>query len=197
MKIGVTIILCFIAVVAQAEDGKQSDLETYIEGIRASGISEMGRNHLRMIAGICVGSTILEYRFDEASGRYWPSYMSAKCPKPGAVALEIESWRKFKVSESDKLLPRLKPFADANGSGFVTTEEASEFRWLIEYGYLAERVIRDSGRELAYLAKASGKEPKEAGERLAAYKELARRIIDAGVAEPPDPAAADTKQALE
>ena len=187
MKVSAIIILCLLAVVAMAQAGKQSDLETYIESIRTSGMSEVGRMQISSVAGICCGSTILTYRPDEVSGRYWPSYTSATCPKPDADTPEIKRWKTLKVSETDVLIRRLKPFADADSSGFVTTDEGSAFRNLIEYGFLAEQVIRDKGPDLEFLAEASGTDPKAAGERLAAYKDLARRIIDSGVAELPFP----------
>ena len=194
MKISVIAVLILCVVPAMAEEEKQSDLESYIEGIRASGISEMGRNQVYSVAAICCGSTVLTYRSDEASGRFWPSYTSATCPKPEADPPEIERWKELKVSETDLLVPRLKPFADTDGSGFVTTEEASDFRYLIEYGYLAQQVAQDQGANAKFLAKASGQDPKDAMDRLATYKELARKIIDSGVAELPYPEFAESAE---
>jgi len=186
MKITLIVIVCLIPVVSLAGE-KQSDLDTYIEGIKASGMSEMGRGQISSVASICTGSLILEYRFDEASGRYWPSYTSATCPKPDSDPPEVERWKQLMVSEKDQLVPRLKQFADADGSGFVTTFEASEFRYLIEFGYLAGQLFRSGVADLEDLSKASGRDPKDAGDRLTAYKNLARKINDSGVAELPYP----------
>jgi hypothetical protein len=85
---------------AQSQGGGGTDLEAYLEEIRASGISEMGLSHIRSIASICAGSSILEYRVDEVSGRYWPSYMSATCPDPNAEAPELEQWKKLRLEET-------------------------------------------------------------------------------------------------
>ena len=174
---------------SQTEDG--SDLEAYIEEIRASGISEMGRSHVRSVSGICSGSSILEYRVDETSGRYWPSYTSATCPKPNADTVEIKEWKMLRLSEADMLANEFTRFADADGSGFVTTKEAADFRWLVEYGYLVAQVIRDEGPNVDFVVRASGKDVEEAVSRMEEYKALARRITEAGVTGLPDITVAD------
>lgn len=193
MKMTLIFISCLLPLLALAGEGQQSDLNNYIEGIKASGISENGRNQIYTIASICTGSMILDYQFDESSGRYWPSYMSATCPKPDADPPEFARWKELMATESDQLVPLLKPFADADGSGFVTTDEASDFRFLIEFGFLAEHVFHSRGANLDALSKASGREPKDAEARLSAYKTLARRIMDSGVAELPFPELANAE----
>jgi hypothetical protein len=166
--------------------GDGADLTAYLDQIRASGISEMGRSDLYMIAGICSGSTILDYKKDPDSGQYWTSYMSATCPKPGADAPELTRWKALKVSETEAMVSQFKPIADADGSGFVTTKEAASFRYAMEYGYVVARVVRDEGASIESVARASGKDVESARRALAEYKELARRATAAGIACLPD-----------
>jgi hypothetical protein len=61
-----------------------ADLDAYLEEIRESGMTEMARASLRAVAGVYLGHLLLEYRLDEASGRYWPSYRSTVCANPAA-----------------------------------------------------------------------------------------------------------------
>ncbi|HEX6791541.1 MAG TPA: hypothetical protein VF247_09545 [Candidatus Krumholzibacteria bacterium] len=169
-----------------AQQKESSDLEAYLAGIRAAGISEVGRGQVSMVAGICCGATILDYRKDEASGQYWPSYMSATCPKPNADPPELEKWKKLRRSETDMLADKLKLYADADGSGFVTTAEASEFRDLVEFGYLVAQVNRDEGTSAALIARATGASPEDVARKTKTYDALARRIAEAGVTKLPE-----------
>jgi hypothetical protein len=101
------------------------------------------------------------------------------------------------LSEADILVDQLKPFADADDSGFVTTEEAADFRWLVEYGYLVAQVIRDEGPSIDFVARASGKDLGDAERRVEEYKALARRITEAGVTDLPDVTVADAGSPFE
>lgn len=180
------LLFLLFAGMPRAQEKDSADLKAYLDEIRASGASEGARSAVRMIAGISSGATILEYRLDEASGRYWPSYMSATCPNPNATNPELEQWKLLRRSETDILSEKLKPFADADQSGFVTTQEADEFRSLIEFGYLVAQVNRDEGTSVALVARASGLDEGEAKRRVDAYQALALRIRNADVTELPE-----------
>jgi hypothetical protein len=117
--------------------------------------------------------------------------MSATCPKPDADTAEIKQWKELRLSETDVLVNELKRFADVDGSGFITTREAGEFRRLVEYGYLVAQVIRDEGPNLDFVVRASGNDAEEAVRRMEEYKALARRISEAGVTDMPDITVAD------
>jgi hypothetical protein len=186
MRNAVFAMMCLLLAVGISQaQGEKSDLEEYIETIRAWGMTETGRMQIRSVANLCAGATVLEYRKDDASRRYWPSYTSATCPKPDADPPEVERWKSMRMSEADRLVGGLREFADADGSGFVTTEEANDFRYLIEFGYLVAQVARDEGPGIDRVAQASGMEPADAQARLDAYQALANRITAAGVAELP------------
>jgi hypothetical protein len=170
----------------RAAAGDGADLAAYIETIRASGMSETATSAIRTVASIVSGATILSFRPDPSSGQYYPSYMSATCPKPDADEPELTQWKQMKTSESGALLPRLKPFADADGSGFVTTEEAMTFRYLVEFGYLAEQAARDEAPSMEVIARAAGKDAAATEVELRRYTTLSKRVADAGVAGLPD-----------
>jgi len=175
----------------QAGDG--ADLNEYLQGIRASGISEVGKGQLIMVAGICAGATIFQYQVDKASGRYWPSYTSATCPKPDADPPELEKWKLTKRSDTEILADKLKAFADSDQSGFVTTQEASDFRYLVEYGYLVAQVVRDEGATMELVTRASGKDAATASRELSRYRALTHRLAGVGVTCLPDATVSDAQ----
>ena len=177
------VVFAFTQVAGAQQKG--SDLEAYIEGIRTSRISETGRSQVLSVACVCAGATILEYHKDADSGRYWPSYTSATCPKPDADPPQVVMWKKLRSSDADMLTDKLKPFADADGSGFVTTKEADDFRWLVEFGYLVQQVNRDEGTKASLIARASGLSTADVAQRVKSYDALAHRVHDAGVTELP------------
>ncbi len=163
----------------------KSDLDAYIEEIRASGMSEMAKNSVGMIASVCDGTRLLEYLPDPASGRYFPKYTNTTCSIPDAGTRSGERPKEVRETESDRLVKELKRLADEDDSGFVTTKEAVELRSLIEYGYLAAQVSKDDGASLETIARASGKDVRDAGVQLAKYKKSAQELREAGVAELP------------
>lgn len=180
----ILLLACLVAVAsslvsASPEDG--ADLKAYIESIRASGMSENAQMQIRSLAGIACGASILKYIEDDESGRYWPSYTSATCPNPNADAPELTKWKKVKTDESALLVPKLQPFADADGSGFVTTEEGTRFRYLLEFGYMAAQAIEEHGPTIESVARANGTDIEPTKERVREYVTLATRIRDAGI----------------
>jgi hypothetical protein len=179
-----TLLCALFAVASHAERvqaGDGADLTAYIESIRASGMSEMGKSMISSVAYIASGATILSYRKDPESGQYWGSYMSATCPNPTADPPELTRWKQTKTDESASLVEKLKPFADADGSGFVTTKEGSDFRFLLEFGYLADQAIRDEGSQIETVARAAGLDVAATEARVREYTAIAKRISDAGV----------------
>jgi hypothetical protein len=178
------VLLSLSAHSTSAGDG--ADLAAYIESIRASGMSEMAQSQIGSVASIVAGASILTFRANTESGRYWPSYMSATCPNPNADPPELTRWKTHKTDERSVVLQQLKPFADADGSGFVTTQEGGDFRFLLEFGYLAAQVIRDEAATVQAIARASGKDVADAEASLREYAALSKRITEAGVAGLPE-----------
>ena len=188
MKVKVLLIASLVLVLAASASlaGDSPDLASYIQSIRDSGMSEMARSQILSVAGISCGASILTYHADPASGRYWPGYRSAVCPKPDAEEPELTMWKTTKRSETQDMIPRLRPFADADGSGFVTTEEGTTFRFDMEFGYLADQVAREESATIEALAKASGLSVEEARAKLLHYLSLQQRIAAAGIATLPE-----------
>jgi hypothetical protein len=187
-----TFVLVSISI-HSASAGDGADLTAYIESIRASGMSEAAQMQVGSIASVVAGATILTYQVDPESGRYWPGYMSTTCPNPNADPPELTRWKSLKTDESAVVLEQLKPFADADGSGFVTSQEGSDFRWLLEFGYLAAQTIRDEEATVQAIARASGKDVAATEASLREFAALSERITAAGVAGLPEVVVPGTK----
>ena len=56
----------------------------------------------------------------------------------------------------------LKAFADQDGSGFISTQEANDLRDLLEFGILMKQVEAESRPSVSALAEASGLSPESA-----------------------------------
>lgn len=183
MKFLSSLSIAVVAVgsLATAAPGDGADLTAYIESIRASGMSENAQMQIRSVAGIACGASILKYVEDKESGRYWPSYTSATCPNPKADAPELTKWKKVKTDESAELVAQLQPFADADGSGFVTTEEGTQFRYLLEFGYMAAQAIEEHGPTIESVARANGTDIDATKERVREYVTMSARIREAGI----------------
>ncbi len=178
-----SILLFFLVVFAPgaATAGDGPDLTAYIESIRASGMSENASMQIGSVASILAGGTVLSYQKDPESGRYWGSYMSTTCPNPNADPPELTRWKQLKTDDTSKVRQQLRPFADADGSGFVTTSEGSDFRYLLEFGYLAAQAIRDDGATIEAVSRADGKDIAATEARLRKYLALSKQLSDAGV----------------
>jgi hypothetical protein len=174
-----------IVVLSAAPDHVRSEdtaeLTAYIESIRASGMTEGAQSSVRMVAGILAGATLLTYRPDPESGQYWASYMSTSCPNPNADPPELNRWKKMKIDESGVVLQKLGPFADMDKSGFVTSNEGHEFRYLLEFGYLASQALRDGEASVATVARAYGQDASATQAQLRKYVEVSTRITNAGI----------------
>ncbi len=173
--LALAVLSALIAVDAVA-GGDPPDLLEYIARIRESGMSESARGALGMIAGVRAGSTILKYERADGSPRYWATFTSTGCPLPGADPGKVAEWQASLRAKEEAEFERLKPLADKDGSGFVSTEEGNEFRELMEFGVLAEQVREAEGPGLEKVAMASGLEMKEAEAKLERYRSLLGRL---------------------
>ena len=181
MRFRVTVPLVLFFSLALAGAGEPSDLKQYIAEIRTSMMSESARSSVGTMAGIHLGHTTLEYQEDPASGRYWPSYMSNFCPKPGADPSEVKDIRAELKMAVDQEIKVLRPMADLDDSGFVTSEEGSKLRQLVEFGYLAAAVIENETPTVAAIAKASGLSEAQVRDRLNQYKAFTEAVGKAGL----------------
>jgi len=58
--------------------------ETVTEEVKEWGMSESAWRDMHVVASILTGGTSLEFRKDETSGIYWPSYSSTTFTNPNA-----------------------------------------------------------------------------------------------------------------
>lgn len=178
-------IACFLALLphglAAQTAAEPPDMQKYIEGIRQYGMSEMGKSALTTVASIRNGFT--ELAFPEGpDGSFGMSYSSLLCKNPN---MDPELARKEKEEAETRNgleMIRLKPLADADKSGFVTTEEGMQFRQLVEFAY---RIAYISGREdndMQKTCKAIGMFEDAVKQKLVDYEKLQEELKRLGLA---------------
>jgi hypothetical protein len=111
----------------------QQDLDEYIAKIKKAGMTEDAGGSIRTVAAILSGAS--SFTVERAAEGYRRMYSSALCFRPGTEKSE-EAMRLRKEIEDrmEKLFPVLRKLADADGSGFVSSEEGHKLRETIEFG---------------------------------------------------------------
>ena len=92
---------------------------------------------LRAVAGVQLGHILINYHIDEASGLCRPRFINRVCPSPQADPEELRGQQEELQEELHEHILLLRSGADADDSGFVTTEEGARFRELFEFGHQA------------------------------------------------------------
>ena len=128
---------------------------------------------LREVAGVQLGQVMITYDIDEASGRYKPRFTNEACLNLQADPAQLKKQLEALQDELHEHVLLLGPGADADGSGFITTEEGARFRDLFEFGLLAAHCFENESAGPESLARAVGLDPEGADGRLKAYRELA------------------------
>lgn len=164
---------------AQAQD--PPDLESYIAKIREQGITESGKNQIMTVASIRLGQSLLTFDEDPQTGRYVPTFRSTTCPVPGADPAKTAQLQAELAAARDAEFNALKPLADADGSGFVSSEEGAAFRTVFELGSLARCVVDHRGYSKAAICRASGLDEATVDARLSMLDELGKRAAAAGL----------------
>lgn len=136
------LVLALAAGASAQGSGDPKDMAECIEQIRARGMSEGAWGAVAMIAGMRVGGSSMEFGKDESSGIYFTSFTGKRCALPNEDPAEAQRERMQYQYRLDAEISRLKPLADADGSGFVGTEEGMAFRKLCEFGYKASFVAK-------------------------------------------------------
>lgn len=157
------------------------DLVSYIEKIRAQGITDSGKSQIMMVVVIRLGQSTLTFDEDAQTGRYAPTFQSATCPVPGADPAETAQWQAELAAARDAEFVALRPLADSDGSGFVSSEEASTFRSVFELGLLAQGVVEKHGYSRAAICRASGLDEATMDSRLSRLDELGKLVAAAGL----------------
>jgi hypothetical protein len=161
-------------VITRAEEPR--DFLDYVAKARESGMTESAQSSLMSIASIRTGGTLLKFTKSSAAGQYGRSYSSVGCPVPGADPEKVAKFQAdLKAKETTDLLA-LRKYADADGSGFVSTREASSFRDLMEFGLFADFILHDEGGDLDALARASFMKAKDVRGRIESYDRVAEGL---------------------
>ncbi len=165
-----------------AEDPTDSnDFMVYVEQIRRWGMTENARMSIRMIASIEAGTTILSFQKDDSSGAYWTRYMSASCPKPDMSKTERQELRDELDAKITPLIEKMRPIADMDNSGFVTTEEAAQFRAIVEFGYRAFHVLTEEGHDIKKICAGLSMNEEQIRESAKQYEEVLVKARAAGL----------------
>lgn len=160
---------------AFAGEEMPADLKAYIEEIKAAGMTEQAAGAIRMVAAIETGSTVLQIETDEKGKVSSHQYTAALCPRPGMSEEARAELRKQMDAMNAKVkseMERLKPLADTDGSGFVSTEEGGRFRNLYEFGKGVLVVTADGLRDGGQVAERLQMPVDKLRTDLAAYAEI-------------------------
>jgi hypothetical protein len=122
--------LLILALASSAAAGPQR--EGHAEEAVRYRMSEGALGRLTQIAELRTGVTVLSYEKDNMTGKYFPSYSSSVCPIRGATRLQALFAAGKRDIEPELL--RLRTVADADNSGFVSSDEASLFGEMVEFG---------------------------------------------------------------
>jgi len=188
MKVLVT-FLAILAVIPAALFSQNSadpaDLQAYLKEIRQSGMSEMGKGALLMIAAIRNGYTELFFQ-QTPDGSYGMGYANLLCKNPNIDPDIARKEREVAEMKNGLEMVRLKPLADADKSGFVTSVEAMQFRQLVEFGYRIAYLAAQEHNDMQATCKAMGIFEDEVRQKLAEYRGLQERVNQLGLAPLPD-----------
>lgn len=170
------------AAVAGTRDDAPADFLAYVEEIRKAGMTGFAAGEIQAVAGIRTGETLLRFQETDTPGEYARSYMGTSCALPGADKGRVAQLQAALRKKTEEDAEALKPYADLDGSGFVSTEEGISFRDLIEFGYLGAFIIREKEPSLDLIANAAYLAPEEAAKKIARYNAMAERL-NAGTAQ--------------
>jgi hypothetical protein len=158
------------------------ELADYLEKIRASGMSEGAESSLRMIASLRIGQTLLTFEKEAETGLYGRTYTSGTCPRPGMTPEQLEALKKTTLESSQKEMDRLKPLADLDHSGFITTEEGARFRSIVEFGIEAAYICQHEPCTPASVSHALGIAKPAFSDLLSRYQDVRRRATELHIA---------------
>lgn len=151
------------------------ELSEYLEAIRASGMSEGAQTSIRNVATLRTKQTLLTFEKDAESGHYGRVYRSGACPIPGATPQQLEAWKKQMLARAQPEVNRLRPLADLDQSGFVTTEEGGRFRATYELGMEVSYICQHEPCTLKSVSQAMGTTPSALSDSLRDYRTLCDR----------------------
>jgi hypothetical protein len=178
-------IACFLVLLpyglAAQTAAEPPDMQKYIAEIRQYGMSEMGKSALTMVASIRNGYTELTFP-ESPDGSYGMAYSNLFCKNPNADPDLARNEREVAEMKNGLEMIRLKPLADADKSGFVTTEEGMQFRQLVEFVYRIAYVSGLENNDMQKTCKAMGMFEDAVRQKLADYEKLQEQLKELGLA---------------
>lgn len=168
----------FLALLSLLDPGVAHAQQDLVE-IREQGMSEAAARSLTTVASIWGGATLLSVQ-KLPTGEYESRFTTGFCPRPGADPEEVAALRQKIDERVQAELRRIKPLADRDGSGFVSTEEAAQFREVVLFGLRAAKLETGDRQSPQTIARALGKEPGWVTEKTREYGDLRLRILAAG-----------------
>src|SRR5262252_845104 len=128
--------VCVVALFATgAFAADQKDLDSYLNSIRESGMTEMAQSNLTTLASITTGHTLISLSHIEGHAIAGLLYTSGYCPRPGTPPEEAKRVQEEIMKDESGDLKIWKQVADLDSSGFVTTAEASKTRSTADFGF--------------------------------------------------------------
>jgi hypothetical protein len=161
--------------------GDQKELDSYLNSIRESGMTEMAQSQLGTLASITTGHTLLSLHHMEGVPGTGLMFTSGYCPRPGTSPEEAKRVEEEIQKDMSGDLKIWKQVADVDSSGFVTTEEASKTRSIAEFGFEVGLVLKEGTSSQSDVAKTMNLPDSTFTKRLAKYRELAARALRFGL----------------
>ena len=161
-----------------------SELDRYIQNIRNDRMTEDAKLTMETISSIRTGHTTLTFVKDSTSGTYGTSYGSTFCPRPGTDSSENLKISKQIDADVNADIKKIRPLADFDNSGFITTDEANRFRRVIEFGLLANFVAK-KGEPESIVVRSFGIPKDRLRKMIEDYKNMVRNARNLGVIDIP------------
>jgi hypothetical protein len=166
-------ILAFTLLGLAAPNDLPKDLSDYIQKIREQGATEAAMSQIGGAAAILVGASSVKAFWDEDSESYGQQFMSNACPPPGATREQVATMYAEWERKERPVREALMKMADADRSGFVSTDEAENLYQDLIAGIVAAQAIGRDQKEPAAAAKAMGRKPEEISTVVARYRRIA------------------------
>jgi len=147
-----------------------SELQSYLDTIRKAGRSELAWGELLTVSSVKEHVALVS--FDKFGEVYVAEYQDRFCGVPGHA-------QRPEVIAAEKGIDALRPLADFDGSGFVSTEEATRFKNLFELGRAIPYVVaHEKTTTAAALARALRRSVDELAAAYAEYPALTAKDRD-------------------
>ena len=163
------------------EGGDPPDLAEYIAKVRSAGLSENAESSVGMVARFVCGQSGFKLHKDESSGIYWVGMHSFTCPRPGLTEEELAAFNERNEIERAAIVDLLRPIADADQSGFVSSDEGWILRTVYEFGMKAGYVVSVEGSDPAFVSRGCNVSIEELQPRIEEYNRLAEAMSEVGI----------------